>query len=78
MLNVPADVAFAYLDDFRKLSAHMEQRSGMMLGSKMEIQTDAADGRAVGSRVCMRGVILGAAVALEEVRSFRRYARSAR
>jgi hypothetical protein len=66
-LSVPVDTAFAYLDDFRKLSAHMEGSSGMMLGSKMEIETDNALGRAVGSHVWMRGVVLGMTLALEEV-----------
>lgn len=39
-LDAPAEAAFAYLDDFRQLSAHMERRSWMMLGSKMKIETD--------------------------------------
>jgi Cu/Ag efflux protein CusF len=62
LLNVAAAKAFAYLDDFRKLSGHMERSSAMMLGSKMKIETDGADGRAVGSRVRMHGKVLGHAV----------------
>jgi hypothetical protein len=66
-LNAQPEAAFGYLDDFRKLSAHMEKSSGMMMGSRMEITTDAFDGRAVGSRVHMRGKLLGMTLSLEEV-----------
>src|SRR2546430_14406764 len=66
-LNAPLDDAFTYLDDFRKLSSHMERSSGMMLGSKMEISTDRDGGRAVGSRVAMRGKVLGIPLGLEQV-----------
>ena len=59
--------AFAYLDDFRALSAHMEKRSAMMLGSSMRITTDELGGRAVGSKVRMHGRMLGIALSLEEV-----------
>jgi hypothetical protein len=44
LLDVPAATAFAYLDDFRRLSAHMERASIMMVGSNMKIETDAAGG----------------------------------
>lgn len=70
-LNTSLEKAFAYLDDFRKLSAHMEKSSMMMLGSRMTITTDALDGRAVGSRVRMNGRMLGMALSLEEVVSER-------
>jgi hypothetical protein len=66
-LDVPIHAAFEYLDDFKKLSAHMERPSAMMLGSHMSIVTDEADGRAVGSRVTMRGTVLGLPLSLEEV-----------
>jgi hypothetical protein len=67
VLNAPVEVAFDYLDDFKKLSAHMEKSSGMMLGSKMTIETDGGQGRAVGSRVRMHGAMMGMKLALEEV-----------
>jgi hypothetical protein len=66
-LNVPPETAFAYLDDFRKLSAHMEKSSAMMMGSKMKISTDALEGRAAGSRVRLDGKMLGMTLSLEEV-----------
>jgi len=67
MLNSSIDAAFAHLDDFHKLSAHMEKSSGMMMGSKMTIETDEGGGRAVGSTVSMDGRILGARLFLKEV-----------
>ena len=67
VLGAPLEACFAWLDDFHQLSAHMEQRSGMMAGSSMTIETDDAAGRAVGSRVRMRGRVLGVKLALTQV-----------
>lgn len=67
MVDAPPDVAFAYLDDFTHLSAHMARRSAMMIGSKMRITTDSLEGRAVGSKVYMTGRVLGISLSLEEV-----------
>ena len=66
-LDATLAAAFEYLDDFRKLSAHMEEPSAMMMGSKMTIETDAAGGRAVGSHVRMAGKVCGITLALDEV-----------
>ena len=66
-LNARPEAAFAYLDDFRKLSAHMEKSSAMTMGATMRITTDALDGQAVGSRVRMDGKMLGMTLSLEEV-----------
>ena len=67
VLAAPIEAVFDYLDDFRKLSAHMEQRSGMMAGSRMTIEIDEGGGRAVGSQVRMHGRMLGIALSLTEV-----------
>jgi len=67
LLGASVEQAFAYLDDFRALSAHMEKRSGMMAGSAMQISMDHLGGRAVGSRVRMEGRMLGINLRLEEV-----------
>ncbi len=67
VLSAPLDAVFAHLDDFHKLGAHMEKPSGMMMGSKMAIQTDERHGRAVGSKVRMSGKMLGMTLSLEEV-----------
>lgn len=72
MLDAPVARAFAYLDDFKALSAHMERRSTMMMGSRMSIATDELGGRAVGSKVRMTGRMLGMALSLEEVVTERR------
>ena len=66
VLNASIDAAFEHLDDFHKLSAHMEQPSGMMIGSSMHIETDEREGRAVGSVVSMRGTVLGLRLSLRE------------
>jgi hypothetical protein len=67
VLRTSVQTAFEHLDDFRKLSAHMERPSAMMLGSRMEIFTDDSGGRAVGSRVRMSGKVMGMSLSLEEV-----------
>ena len=66
-LRTSLQAAFEYLDDFRKLSAHMERPSAMMLGSRMQIFMDGGGGRAGGSHVTMVGRILGMSLSLEEV-----------
>jgi hypothetical protein len=67
VLNASVETAFSYLDDFRKLSAHMERSSGMMMGSRMTIEMDGRAGRVVGARVRMRGTRMGLRLELEEV-----------
>lgn len=71
VLEAPQDRVFAYLDDFHKLSAHMEESSGMMLGARMTIQTDDGGGRRVGSKVRMAGRVLGIPLALVEIITLR-------
>jgi hypothetical protein len=66
VLDTSVESAFAHLDDFHRLSGHMEKSSGMMLGSKMSIDTDERGGRKVGSVVRMRGTVMGMALSLEE------------
>jgi len=67
LLDATVEQAFAYLDDFKALSAHMEKRSATMMGSRMRIATDASGGRAIGSKVRMEGRVLGMRLSLEEV-----------
>lgn len=66
-LNATPEIAFAYLDNFNALSAHMAKRSMMMMGSRMGIATDDRKGRDVGSRVEMRGRVLGIPLSLSEI-----------
>lgn len=66
-LDASIEAAFSHLDRFEALSAHMEKRSAMTLGSSMRITTDDLGGRAVGSMVRMHGRMLGIPLSLEEV-----------
>lgn len=66
-LNVGADAIFSYLDDHRRLSAHMTQRSWIMAWSRMVIELDAAEGRAVGAKVRLRGRVLGIFLSVDEI-----------
>jgi hypothetical protein len=67
VLNASIAEAFEYLDDFKKLSAHMEKSSAMMMGSRMAIELDDKGGHAVGSKVRMSGKMLGLTLVLDEV-----------
>lgn len=58
---------FAFLDDHRNLSAHMEQTSWMMMGSRMDIHLDESGTRTVGSKFGFTGSILGIPLSVEEI-----------
>ncbi len=58
---------FAYLDDHARLAQHMEKPNWRMGWGRMTIASDAAQGRAVGSRLCVSGRVFGVALAVEEV-----------
>ena len=59
VLPVEAGRLFAYLDDHRRLSSHMEKPSLMTAGASMRIDTDAGHGQVVGSVIRMSGRVLG-------------------
>lgn len=61
------EAIFAYADDHRNFSAHMNQSSWMMGGSKMETNVDAGEGRKVGSHITMNGRVFGVNLFLDEV-----------
>ena len=61
----PQDV-FAFLDDHKRLSAHMEKPSLMMVGATMKTETDSQRGQAIGSLIRMKGRILGIPLCVEE------------
>jgi hypothetical protein len=71
---VPASVdrVFVHLDDHARLVSHMERSSWMLGGGTMQVELDAARGRAVGSRIAMFGRAFGFRLALEEVVTERR------
>lgn len=62
-----ADTLFAHLDDHDRLSGHMSQSSWMMVGSRMDIELDADRGMAVGSRIRLKGRVLGLPLLVDEV-----------
>lgn len=67
VVNAPAEVVFAHLDDPRRLSAHMSKSSWMMAGSSMAIDLDAGEGRVEGARIRLTGRILGISLSLDEI-----------
>jgi hypothetical protein len=58
---------FDYLDDPRRLGSHMEKGSWRTAGASMAFELDGAQGRSVGSRIRLRGKVLGMSLELEEV-----------
>lgn len=66
-LKAPPVRLFGFLDDQHNLSAHMQEPSLMLLGSRMEIYTDESGGRSVGSRFGFRGAILGIPLRVDEI-----------
>jgi hypothetical protein len=50
---------FAALDDHKRLAGHMSKPSLMMAGTKMTIETDPLEGKALGSEIRLRGRVLG-------------------
>jgi len=67
VVGASPDVIFTYADDHRNFSAHMNQSSWMMGGSKMETHTDEGKGKKVGSHITMSGNVLGVNLFLDEV-----------
>lgn len=66
----PVEV-FAFLDDHRNLSAHMEHTSWMMMGSRMDIHLDESGTRNVGSTFGLTGSFLGIPLSVKEMVSER-------
>ncbi len=69
LADIAADATaiFAWLDDHRRLSVHMDTPSLMMAGATMKTELDSQRGQAVGSVIRMRGRILGVSLHVEEV-----------
>ncbi len=59
VVNATAEAVFDHLDDQSRLGGHMEKPSAMMMGGRMTYELDAGKGRVVGSRITMRGSLLG-------------------
>ena len=66
-VSAAADAVFSHLDDHSRLSAHMSRPSWLMAGSRMAIELDASEGRAVGAIIRLRGRVLGISLFVEEI-----------
>ena len=66
IIFAPIAEVFTYLDDPKLLSSHMGKSSMMMLGSRMNTSVDAGAGQQVGSKIRIRGSVMGMSLALEE------------
>ncbi len=66
-ISAAPEAIFSYVDDHRNFSAHMNQSSMMMAGSKMETKTDQGEGKRVSSHITMSGRVLGINLYLDEV-----------
>ncbi|PZT84743.1 MAG: polyketide cyclase [Gordonia sp. (in: high G+C Gram-positive bacteria)] len=67
-LSASPQEVFAFLDDHRNLSSHMESNSSpMMAGGSMQLVLDDQNGRTIGSHVVMRGKVLGFDLLVDEV-----------
>jgi len=58
---------FDYLDDPKRLGAHMEKPSAVMLGGNMRYAFDSGGGRTIGSVIAMQGSVAGLDLDVEEV-----------
>jgi hypothetical protein len=58
---------FDHLDRHDRLAGHMSRSSWMMAGASMQITTDTLGGRALGSRIRIRGRVLGMDLSAEEI-----------
>lgn len=65
--NGTAESIFAYLDDHRRLSSHMNKSSWMMGGGRMETSVDEGRGQKIGSHIRLEGTAFGIRISLDEV-----------
>jgi hypothetical protein len=77
-LPVSDQEALDFLDDQANLSAHMSEKSWMMLGSTMDIFMDGLQTREVGSEFGFKGRIVGVPLFVREVVTLRQPPRSKR
>jgi len=67
-VSIPATASevFALVDDHARLAAHMSQRSWAMGGGSMVLEADAGQGKVVGSRLRLHGIVCGMRLSVEE------------
>lgn len=66
-IEASVETVFEFLDDQSNLSSHMNERSGMMMGSTMDIYMDEHRTRTVGSRFGFSGRVLGFPLRVDEI-----------
>lgn len=66
-IHAPAHDVFDFVDDHSRLSSHMSQRSWMMGGGAMALETDAGHAKVVGSRLKLHGTVFGLRLSVDEV-----------
>lgn len=66
-VDAPIQTVFEFLDDQSNFSSHMSERSGMMMGSTMEIYMDELHTRSVGSRFGFTGRVLVIPLRVDEI-----------
>lgn len=66
-ISATPEAIFSFADNHANFSAHMNQSSMMMAGSKMETHIDEGEGKTVGSHIIMNGKMLGINLYLDEV-----------
>lgn len=67
LVNAAPHELFEALDDPRRLSRHMDERSVATMGGSMRSTTDARGRREIGSVTTMRGRVLGIRLELQQV-----------
>jgi hypothetical protein len=67
IVDAAPETVCVFVDDHARFSSHMGESSWMMAGSRMSIELDAAQGRAVGSHIRLTGRVLGFPLFLDEV-----------
>lgn len=67
IIHAKAEDIFAYIDDHKRFSSHMNQSSWMMGGGKMDTWVDENKGQKVGSHIRLDGLVFGICLSLDEV-----------
>ncbi|HWP12346.1 MAG TPA: SRPBCC family protein [Ramlibacter sp.] len=67
LVTATPEELFDRLDDPRRLAGHMSRRRVAMAGASMAIETDAQQGRELGSIIRVHGRVLGIPISLEEI-----------
>ena len=67
VVPAPARDVFDFVDDHSNLSSHMSQRSWMMGGGTMALETDSGHAKVVGSKLKLHGTVFGIRLSVDEL-----------